>query len=477
MPANPVIENLLRLKLDEVQDYNDRLDEFERRWILGPLFDWEATFAREPQREPLGDWRIWLIKAGRGAGKTRAGAEWVRKQVELGLAKRIALVGETASDVRDVMIEGESGILAVSPPWLFPKYEPSKRRLTWYNADGGVRAIATAYTAEKPNQTRGPQHDAAWCDELAAWRYKEAYDNLVLGLRVGPNPRCVITTTPKPTALLKELIAEPTTRVTEGSTYDNLANLAPAFIDYIRARYAGTSLERQEIFAELLEEAEGALWRREWIEKHRWNVATMGEHPDLDHLVVAIDPAGSTGESSSETGIMVVGRAPLTVDGETLPHFFVLDDLSGRYTPNAWANVAIEAYYEFDGDYVIGERNNGGDMVESNLMNSDDTVPIDTVWASRGKVPRAQPVANLYEQGRVHHVVGTGPEAKPKFRDLEDQLCQWEPGAGMPSPDRLDALVWGISYIMPTGREPQLVTGLDLSGGELGRKSAWREGE
>lgn len=474
MASHPVIDQLARLDPREVQSFVDDLDEDERRWILDPLFNWDETFAREEQREPLGDWRVWLIKAGRGAGKTRTGAEWVRKQVELGLAKRIALVGQTASDVRDVMIEGESGILAVSPPWMYPKYEPSKRRLTWYNADGSVRALATAYTAEKPNQTRGPQHDAAWCDELAAWRYKAAFDNLMLGLRIGPNPRVVITTTPKPTALLKDLIARSSTRVTGGSTYDNLANLAQAFIDDIRSRYAGTALERQEIFAELLEEAEGALWKRKWIEANRWNVATLGPHPDLDQLVIAIDPAGATTEGSSETGIVAVGRAPLTVKGKTLPHFFVLDDLSGRYTPNAWANVAIAAYYDFEGDTVVGERNNGGDMVEATLVNSDDTVPIDTVWASRGKIPRAQPVASLYEQGRVHHVIGEDPEDGRRFRDLDDQLCQWEPGAGLPSPDRLDALVWGVSYIMPTGRDRQLVTGLDLGGGELGRPSAWR---
>jgi len=298
---------------------------------------------------------------------------------------------------------------------------------------------------------------------------------LILGLRIGVNPRAVVTTTPKPLALLKDLRARKNTVITGGSTYSNRANLAEVFIEDIRDRYEGTDLEQQEILGKLLAEASGALWKRKWIDGNRWNVRTMGDHPDLEQLVVAIDPAASTGESSSETGIIVVGRAPLTVKGKTLPHFFVLDDLSGRFTPNAWANTAIAAYYDFEGDWVIGERNNGGDMVESNLVNSDDTVPVDTVWASRGKIPRAQPVANLYEQGRVHHVGAyRNTEDETGLRDLEDQLCQWEPGTGQASPDRLDALVWGISYIMPTGREPKLTTGLDLGGAELGRASAWR---
>ncbi len=457
-----------RLGFGDVEDFVDGLEERQRRWLLRPLFDWEATFAREAQKEPLGDWRVWLIKAGRGFGKTRSGAEWVRKQVELGLSRRVALVGQTTSDVRDVMVEGETGILAVSHPDMMPKYEPSKRRLTWRNPDGRVRAVATCYTAEKGDQLRGPQHDAAWCDELAAWPLKSAWDNLMLGLRMGVRPRVVVTTTPKPTQLLKDLMARKSTVTTEGSTYDNLDNLAPGFIEDILDRYEGTSLGRQELYAELLEESEGALWRRRWINDARWDAKVQGAYPDLDTLVVAIDPAGSKKETSSETGIIVVGRAQATEsDGKTRPHFWVLEDRSGRYSPRGWAQLAINGYYDYDGDWVIGERNNGGDMVESTVTQVDDTVPFDDVWASRGKVPRAQPVAALYEQGRVHHV--------GMYRDLEDQLCNWEPETGQESPDRLDALVWGITYMMPTGRDTKPQTGLDLTGGALTRRSPWRE--
>lgn len=477
-----LLAELSQLSISEVQDFVDGLDDDQRRWILNPLFDWEGAFARDEQKEPLGPWRVWLRQAGRGEGKTRSGSEWVRKQVELGLAKRIALVAETAADARDVMVEGPSGILAISPPWMFPIYEPSKRRLTWYNSDGSKRAVATCYSAEKPGQLRGPEHDLAWADELAKWRYLEAWDNLMLGLRIGANPRCMVTTTPKPTKILKDIRSRKSTVISGGSTYANRANLAQAFLDDIEDRYKGTDLEQQEIFAVLLEEASGACWKRRWIDDNRWDPRIHGEHPDLDALVIAIDPAASATSSSSETGIVIVGRAPVTVNGKTLPHFFVLEDRSGRYTPSGWANVAIDAFYTYEADEVIGEKNNGGDMVRSNLENSDDTVPIETVWASRGKVPRATPVANLYEQGRVHHVVSrldasgnpTNPEDESGLRDLEDQLCQWEPGEGHPSPDRLDALVWGVSYLMPTGRDAKLDTNLDLGGAGLGRTSPWR---
>ena len=459
-----------RLNFEDVSGFVDGLEERQRRWLLRPqggLFDWETTWAREEQKEPLGDWRVWLVKAGRGYGKTRTGAEWIRKQVETGLARRVALVARTTADIRDVMVEGESGILAVSHPEMMPRYEPSKRRVTWKNPDGRVRAIATCYSADEPALLRGPQHDAAWCDELASWRLKESWDNLMLGLRMGVRPRCVVTTTPKPTILLQDLMARASTVTTEGSTYDNVDNLAPAFIVDVLDRYEGTHLGEQELHAKLLDEAEGALWRRQWIEGARW-LQHQGPHPDLEQLVVAIDPAGTRKATSSETGIVVVGRAQATEsDGRTRPHFWVLEDRSGRYTPAGWAQLAIDAYYEFEGDWVIGERNNGGDMVENTVTQVDDTVPFDDVWASRGKVPRAQPVAALYQQGRVHHV--------GLFRDLEDQLCQWEPEMGMESPDRLDALVWAISYMMPTGRDTKLQTGLDLTGGVLTRRSPWRE--
>lgn len=469
MSASPewIARELSRLDLEDVDPFVDELDESELTWLLDPLFDWEGQLAREAQREPLGIWRVWLVLAGRGFGKTRTGAEYIRKQVELGLWKRIALVGRTAADVRDVMIEGEAGILAVSHPLMTPKYEPSNRRLIWRNNDGSLRAIATAYSAEEPKLLRGPSHDGAWADELATWPTKEAWDNLMLGLRIGSKPRAIVTTTPKPTMVIRDLIARKSTVVTGGSTYENLQNLAPEFIEDILDRYEGTSLGRQELHAEVLEEAEGALWRRVWIENHRWDIQTRGPHPDLDALVVAVDPAASVSPSSSETGIIIAGRAQVTEeDGRTRPHFFVLEDRSGRYTPEGWGRLAVDGHYEFDGDGIIGEKNNGGDMVESTIRVVDDTAPFKSVWASRGKVPRAGPVAALYEQGRVHHV--------GMFRELEDQQCQWEPDSGMRSPDRLDALVWAISSMMPTGREAKLTTGLDLSGGVLSRRTPWR---
>ena len=458
-----------RLQRDDLADFVDALSPEDLRWLLDPLFDWENEWARAEQQEPLGAWRVWLILAGRGYGKTRTGAEWIRKQVELGVAKRIALVGRTTADVRDVMIEGESGLLAVSHPYMRPLYEPSLRKLTWFNSDGGIRASALCYSAGEPGLLRGPQHDAAWCDELASWRLKEAWDNLMLGLRLGVHPKCVVTTTPKPTALLRDLMARASTTITGGSTFDNVRNLAPGFIEDVTDRYEGTHLGRQELYAEVLDESEGALWKRAWINDHRWDKSTQGDYPDLDGLVIAIDPAGTRKETSSETGIVIVGRAQMVeADGKERPHFFVLEDRSGRYSPDGWGRLAVNGYYDYDGDCVIGEQNNGGEMVESTVRNVDETVPYEEVWASRGKAPRAVPVAGLYEQGRVHHV--------GLFRELEDQLCQWEPGEGTESPDRLDAAVWGITHLMPTGRETKLRTGLDLSGGGLDRRSPWTGG-
>lgn len=423
--------------------------------VLASLYDWESAFARPEQREPEGAWRIWFVNAGRGWGKTKTGAEWVRKLVETGRAKRIALVGRTAADVRDVLIEGPSGILNISPSWSRPTYFPSKRLLKWYDQTGREIAEAHCYGAEKPDILRGPEHDAAWADELAAWSYKESWDNLMLGLRRGDDPRVIVTTTPKPTRLIKDLIDRPKTVVTGGSTYENFANLAPAFIDEIIQKYEGTALGEQELHARLLEESEGALWERKWIEDKR-----VEDHPDLARLVVAIDPAVTSTADSNETGIVVAGSARI---GRVL-HFYVLEDYSGRFTPNVWAKRSIDALEEFKGDRIIGEVNNGGDLIETVLRNIDSTVPYGKVSASRGKKRRAEPVAQLYEQGRVHHV--------GIFRDLEDQLCQWEPEHEDVVPnDRLDALVWAITKLNPRqeGSGP-----MDLSG--LDKESAWAEG-
>jgi predicted phage terminase large subunit-like protein len=387
-------------------------------------YDWRI-WARPSQLPPEGRWRVWLLLAGRGFGKTRSGAEWVREQVESGAAKRVALVAPTAADARDVMVEGESGLLAISPRDDSPLYEPSKRRLTWPNG-----AVATLFSADEPERLRGPQFDAAWCDELAAWRYPAAWDMLMMGLRLGDHPRVVATTTPKPVPLIRALLKAPDCVVTHGATRENAKNLAPSFLAAIVKQYEGTRLGRQELEAELLEDVPGALWTRDAIERARVAAA-----PSLRRVVVAIDPAASSSESADETGIVVAG---LGEDGQG----YVLDDLSGRYRPHEWAARAIAAFRAHAADRIVAETNNGGEMVEATLRTIDGNVPYKPVHASRGKIARAEPVAALYEQRRVHHVGA--------FPSLEDQMCTFVAGvaAGRSSPDRVDALVWALSELM-----------------------------
>ncbi len=341
----------------------------------------------------------------------------------------MALVARTKSDVRDVMVEGESGVLAVSHPGFMPRYEPSKRRISWPN---GV--MATTYSADEPDQLRGPQHEAAWADEIGTWKYPDTWDQLMFGLRLGQDPRVVVTTTPRPVRLVRALLASPTTVVTRGSTHDNAANLAPPFLADILARYEGTRLGRQEIDAELLEDTPGALWTRARVDSLR--VATA---PELTRVVVAVDPAATSGEASDETGIVVAGRG---VDG----HGYVLADFSCRLSPDGWARRAVGALREYSADRVIAETNNGGEMVELTIRTVDRNVPYRAVHASRGKRTRAEPVAALYEQSRVFHV--GDPRA---LADLEDQMVGWSPGAGDDSPDRVDALVWALTDLMLDG--------------------------
>jgi len=401
--------------------------------------DWRYR-ARPEQLPPVGSWRVWLLMAGRGFGKTRCGAEWVRAEVKAG-RRRIALVGPTAADARHVMVEGASGILAISPDPERPLYEPSKRRLTWPNG-----AVATTYSADEPERLRGPQHDAAWCDELAAWRYPEAWDMLMFGMRLGGDPRVVVTTTPKPTKIIRDLLDDPTTIITRGTTYDNATHLAPAFLAQIVKRYEGTRLGRQELNAEVLEEVPGGLWNRKRLEELRWphNKAV----PELVRIVVAIDPAASSNEDADETGIILAGK---DANGTG----YVLGDYSGRYTPTQWAGHAIALYREHKADRIVAEVNNGGEMVENTLRMVDRNVAFTAVHASRGKVIRAEPVAALYEQrpGRVWHV--------GSFPRLEDQMCGFtidfdRKTAGF-SPDRVDALVWAFTDLLV---EPMASEGL-----------------
>ena len=419
------------------------LPDAQRRRLLDDLSDHDAAdllhdwhfWARADQLPPPGDWRTWLILAGRGWGKTRTGAEWVRAEVEAGRRGRLALIGATAADVRDVMIEGESGIMATARPSFRPTYEPSKRRDSWPNG-----AIATAYSADEPDRLRGPQHDGAWPDELAAWRYPEALDMLMFGLRIGPDPRSVVTTTPRPTKIIRDLIAAPTTAVTTGSTYDNLENLAPAFAEQIIRKYEGTRLGRQELLAEILTDTPGALWTYAMLEGHR-------PAPDLTRCVVGVDPSGGSDVENDEQGIVVGGKG---IDG----HGYVVADRSCKLSPDGWGRRAVQAYVEFKADAIVVERNFGGDMaaavVGSAARAMGVKVKVTMVTASRGKALRAQPVAALYEQGRMHHV--------ETFDVLEEQMLTWTPESGT-SPDRLDALVWMVTETMlePEQREGWLI--------------------
>lgn len=349
----------------------------------------------------------------------------------------MALVAETAADARDVLVEGQSGILAISPKAERPLYEPSKRRLTW--PDG---AIATLYNGTEPDQLRGPEHDAAWVDELAKYDYpQETWDNLQFGLRLGESPRVCVTTTPRPIPIIRALIRDPKTVVTRGSTFDNASNLPGRFIDAIRERYEGTRLGRQELFAEVLDDVPGALWTRDRI--------ILGDIPrDLARVVVAVDPSGASGdaeERADSIGIVIAARG---VDGR----FYVLEDATCSLGPNGWGRRAVERYRAHNADVIVAERNFGGDMVKHTLRTVDPLVPVKMVTASRGKVVRAEPIAALYEQGRVTHAKGLDA--------LEDQMLQMT-GTGYMgdgSPDRVDALVWALSELALKS-EPRATTG------------------
>lgn len=415
-----------------------RLAELDDREALALLHDW-SWWARPSQvlpgpdvnlRTPDGSWVVWMCQAGRGWGKTRVGAETVR--IWARDYRYVSLVGPTADDARDVMIEGESGILACCPKGERPYYRPSKRRLEWPN---GSRSLV--FTADEPERLRGKQHMKFWADEVGSWRYADSWDQLTFGLRLGNNPQGIVTSTPRPTKLIKDLIADPSTLITRGRTYDNGGNLAPTFLGKIIRKYEGTRLGRQELDAELLDDNPGALWKRNNIEQFR--VRKMPA--TLLRIVVGVDPAVTSSEDSDETGIVVAG-----VDGQTPPHFYVLDDCSLSDSPDAWARAAVMAYLRQQADRIVGEVNNGGDLVESVIRHvvidgqpAGQNASYKAVHASRGKAIRAEPIAALYEQGRVHHV-GAMPV-------LEDQLCDWDPLTSLKSPDRLDALVWAITEL------------------------------
>lgn len=396
------------------------LAEREHRLKERERYNW-AKHARPNQVTPPGTWRYWLILAGRGFGKTRTGAEQVRLWVKA--YPYVNLIGATSDDARDIMVEGESGILAICPPDERPKYIANKRQLQWPN---GAKSLI--FTADEPERLRGKQHMKLWLDEFAAWRYPESWDQAKFGLRLGDNPQAVITTTPKPTKALKELATDPHTIITRGNTHENAANLAPAFLDAIVRKYEGTRLGRQELNAELLDDNPGALWKRSAIEDLR-----VKEPPALKRIVIAIDPAATSNPDSDETGIIV---AALGSDS----HGYVLADVSLRGTPEEWARVTVNAYHEWKADRIIGETNNGGEMVETVIRMVDRNIPFTAVHASRGKITRAEPISALYEQGKCHHV--------GSFPVLEDQMCDYDAKTTKYSPDRMDALVWAFTELM-----------------------------
>lgn len=401
---------------------------------------WHWPFwARPNQLPPEGEWNTWLVMAGRGFGKTRMGSEWVRDMAHKYPGCRIALVAETAADARDVMIKGDSGLLNCDPTLTEDSWSPTNRCLSWPN---GSRAFT--YNGTTPDQLRGPQHHFAWVDELAKFEYmQDAWDQLQFGLRLGEHPQCLVTTTPRPLPLIKKLMSDPDTVVTKGSTLDNQANLAKNTIKQLYERYGGTRLGRQELEGEFLEDIPGALWNRDMIDSARLREAPE----DLERVFVSVDPAASSEERSDETGIVVVGLAR---DADGYARGYVLEDASLRGTPEEWAKKAVSLYRKWSADKIIAEKNNGGEMVSSVIRSVDRAVPVELVHASRGKIVRAEPISALYEQGRIHHI-GT-------FDLLEDQMCMFSidnvRNSSTGSPDRVDALVWGLTKIFDkiTGR-------------------------
>lgn len=420
-----------------VQEQAKFLDDIGEGGLCALPFLFEF-WAMPHQLPPEGDWRAWVILGGRGAGKTRAGAEWVRSKVEgarpfdPGACTRVALVGETQDQVREVMIFGDSGIMACSPPDRRPKWVSTRKRLEWPNG-----AVATVHSAHDYEGLRGPQFDAAWVDELAKWKKsEEAWDQLQFALRLGDQPQVCVTTTPRNVGVLKALLDAPSTVTSHAPTEANRANLAQSFLQEVRTRYAGTRLGRQELDGVLLVDAEGALWTSAGLSDVR-----VGTVPELDRVVVALDPATTSGKGADECGIVVVG-AQTQGPPETWRAYVLADRTVTGASPAEWARAAIAARDEFNADRLVAEVNQGGQMVGEVIRQVDPLVPYKAVHASRGKVARAEPVAALYEQGRVHHA---GP-----LDALEDQMVKMTARGfeGTGSPDRVDALVWALHELM-----------------------------
>jgi predicted phage terminase large subunit-like protein len=386
--------------------------------------DWRF-WARKNQLAPDGDWRTWLALAGRGFGKTEAGAQWIRERVKAG-ARSIALVAETQKDLEEVMV---ARLLRISPPDEMPKVRYKPVRISWPNG-----ALALGYNGTEPDQLRGPEFDTAWVDELAKYRYaRETWDMLQFTMRGGHDPRVFVTTTPRPIPVLREIMADPTTIITRGSTMDNAKNLPEAFMKAIVSKYEGTRLGRQELNAEMLDDVPGALWTRGMIDAKR-----VKEPPQLRRVVIAVDPSGTAGAGEGQGDDVGIIAAGLGVDGRG----YVLEDYSCNLSPDGWARRVNEAFTAHRADRIVAERNFGGAMVEAVIKATNAKLPIKVVTASRGKIARAEPIAALYEQGRVSHV-GSLP-------NLEDQMVAMTPSGyvGENSPDRADALVWALTELM-----------------------------
>jgi predicted phage terminase large subunit-like protein len=411
----------------------------ERKALLASLTEaqaeellWDWRFWARPNQvappddvAPTGRWATWLALAGRGFGKTEAGAQWIRERVKGG-ARSIALIAETQKDLEEVMV---ARIIAIHPPKEAPSVRYKPVRLIWPNG-----AIALGYNGTEPDQLRGPEFDTAWLDELAKYRYaRQVWDMLQFTMRSGDDPRAFVTTTPRPIPVIREIVADPTTVVTRGSTFDNAENLPAQFLDRLKERYAGTRLGRQELNAEILDDVPGALWTRPMIDAARKSVP----QPDMQRIVVGVDPSGTSGSDKGDSiGIVVAGKG---VDGRA----YVLGDWTCKLSPAGWGRRAVEAFRAFKADRIVAERNFGGAMVESVIRTADPQVPVTLVTASRGKVLRAEPIAALYEQGRVSHLAES-------LEYLEDQMCAitHDGFVGEGSPDRVDALVWALTELM-----------------------------
>ena len=412
------------------------MQEVSNKEAVALYTKWLKT-ARPKQTTPHDDFFIWLILAGRGWGKTRTGAQDIAIYALRNAGTISAVVAPTFGDLRRVCFGGPSGLLSIIPQAC---YDQSFGTNGFASANMEIRLAngskIVGYAAVSPERLRGPQFHRAWCDELASWRYSETFDQLMFGLRLGENPQCVITTTPKPIKMIKDLLEREDVHITRGNTFENAENLAESALQMMRDRYEGTSLGRQELYAEIVDEVEGALWKMSMIEPYR-----IREKPsDFRRIVVAIDPAVTANENSDETGIVVCG-----VDSEN--NYYILDDVSGVMSPDEWARTAVRSYYEWEASRIVAEVNNGGDLVERIIRSVDANIPYTAVRASRGKMVRAEPIAALYEQRKVRHL--------NSFPQLEMQMCSYTGERNQASPDRLDAMVWGMTELSRSSGQAQ----------------------